>query len=183
MLRKSKRELAKVEPSNHRQRDSGQQLRDHGDARWVLEDPRRSPYFVFWTTEGGSLRYPLHMERIDGGEAGRVTTPTGRARRIEIVRRPSSNGTGTMILYLCPICEKPRRYLYRLAASGGRLPLWPPTSSSIAGGSWSSTSMARGPTNSWRSSSSCRNNFLTTRKLGTYINFTRRNTTSGRNVV
>src|SRR5712691_9108036 len=35
--------------------------------------------------------------------------------------RPSPNGTGTMILYRCPVCEKLRRHLYRLAASGGRL--------------------------------------------------------------
>jgi hypothetical protein len=40
---------------------------------------------------------------------------------IEIVRRPSPNRTGTMILYRCPKCEKPRRYLYWLAPSGGRL--------------------------------------------------------------
>src|SRR2546422_11203214 len=37
------------------------------------------------------------------------------------MRRPSPNRTGTMILYRCPVCEKPRRYLYRLTVSGGRL--------------------------------------------------------------
>ena len=90
-------------------------------ARWVLEDLRGRPYFVFWVTDAGSLRDPLRLERVDGGKAVRVTTPTGTGRRIEIVRRPSPNGTGTVHLYQCPICEKPRRYVYPLAASGGRL--------------------------------------------------------------
>jgi hypothetical protein len=90
-------------------------------ARWALEDPRGRPYLVFWTTEGGSLRYPLRMQRIDGGRAVSVTKPSGASQPIEIVSRLSPNRTGTMILYRCPKCEKPRRYLYRLAASGGRL--------------------------------------------------------------
>ena len=61
------------------------------------------------------------MQRIDGGKAVRVTKPSGTSQRIEIVSRPSPNRTGTMILYRCPVCEKPRRYLYRLAPSGGQL--------------------------------------------------------------
>ena len=82
-------------------------------ARWALEDPRGRPYLVFWATEGGSLRYPVRMQRIEGGRAVRVTKPSGANQRLEILRRPSPNGTGTMLLYHCPICEKPRRYLYR----------------------------------------------------------------------
>jgi len=90
-------------------------------ARWALEDPRGRPYFVFWTTEGGSLCYPLRMQRIDSGKAVKVTKPSGASQPIGIMRRPSPNRTGTMILYVCPVCEKPRRYLYRLTVSGGRL--------------------------------------------------------------
>ncbi len=90
-------------------------------ARWVLEDRRGRPYLVFWTTDAGRLRYPLHVQRIDSGEAVRVTKPSGANQRLEIVRRPSPNGTGTVILYRCPICKKPRRYLYRLVVSGGQL--------------------------------------------------------------
>ncbi len=90
-------------------------------ARWALEDPRERPYLVFWTTEGGSLCYPLRIQRIDGGKAVGVTKPSGASQPIEIMRRPSPSRTGTMILYRCPKCEKPRRYLYRLAPSGGRL--------------------------------------------------------------
>ena len=56
-------------------------------ARWALEDPRRVPYLVFWTTEGGSLCYPLRMQRIDEGKAVRVTKPSGTSQRIEIVSR------------------------------------------------------------------------------------------------
>ena len=59
-------------------------------ARWVLEDLRGRPYFVFWVTEPGSLRDPLRLERVDGGKAVRATTPTGTGRRIEIVRRPEA---------------------------------------------------------------------------------------------
>jgi len=51
----------------------------------------------------------------------RVTKPSGASQRIEIVSQPSPNRTGTMMLYRCPVCEKPRRYLYRLTVSGGRL--------------------------------------------------------------
>lgn len=43
-------------------------------ARWALEDPRGRPYLIFWTTEDGSLAYPLRTVRIDGGKAVRVTT-------------------------------------------------------------------------------------------------------------
>jgi len=61
------------------------------------------------------------MARIDGEAAVAVTTPSGMRRRIEVVWRPSANRTGAVILYRCPICKEPRRYLYRLAASGGQL--------------------------------------------------------------
>ena len=76
-------------------------------ARWALEDPRGRPHFVFWTTEDGELSYSLRMIRIDGGTAVRVTMPSGMTRPIKILRRPLPPGTGTMILYCCPICEKP----------------------------------------------------------------------------
>src|SRR5262245_13699252 len=42
-------------------------------ARWVLEDPRRRPYLVFWVSDSGHLRYPLHMEQIGRAAAVRVT--------------------------------------------------------------------------------------------------------------
>lgn len=90
-------------------------------ARWALEDPGGRPYFVFWTTEDGALAYSLHMARTDRGTAVQVTMPSGASRPIKVLRRPLPSGTGTMILYCCPICEKPRRYLYRLVRTGGGL--------------------------------------------------------------
>jgi len=100
---------------------------------FLLEDPRGRPYLVFWVTDEGSLRYPLHMARIDGGAAVAVTTPSGMRRRIELVWHPSANRTGSVILYRRPICKKPRRLpvpaggkrrrarrLLRLALSGVR---------------------------------------------------------------
>lgn len=61
------------------------------------------------------------MQRIDSGKAVQVTKPSGVSQPIEIMGRLSPNRTGTMILYRCPVCEKPRRYLYRLTVSRGRL--------------------------------------------------------------
>ena len=90
-------------------------------ARWALADPYGRPYFVFWTTEDGALSYSLHMARTDRGTAVQVTMPNGASRPIRIVRRPLPSGTGTMILYCCPICEKPRRYLYRLVRTADGL--------------------------------------------------------------
>ncbi len=87
-------------------------------ARWTLDDPRRPPYFVFWTSEDGVVRYGLRMAPSDHGDAVLVTLENGEPHRIPILRRPLPRGTGTALLYVCPWCRKPRRYLYRLTLSG-----------------------------------------------------------------
>src|SRR5438132_9307185 len=33
--------------------------------RWVLDDRRRRPYFVFWTSDDGDLQYGLKMAPTD----------------------------------------------------------------------------------------------------------------------
>ena len=43
-------------------------------------------------------------------------TETGRSRTVEIILQRSPHG-GRVVLYRCPACQHPRRYLYRLAAS------------------------------------------------------------------
>ena len=83
-------------------------------ARWTLEDPRGWPYFVFWTAPGDELAYHVRMAAA-GGAAIVVSTPDGKRRRIEMLRRPLPRHGGTALLYHCPRCGKPRRYLYGVA--------------------------------------------------------------------
>ncbi len=94
-------------------------------ARWVLEDPRRRPYFVFWTSfwtsEDGDIRYGLRMAPSEAGDAVLITFENEETSRISILRRPLPRGTGTALLYRCPWCQKPRRYLYRLTLNGTKL--------------------------------------------------------------
>jgi uncharacterized C2H2 Zn-finger protein len=85
----------------------------------TLEDPRGCPYFVFWTTPEGELEYHLRMMRLADG-AVRLSTPDGRSCRIGMVRRPLPRYGGSFLLYRCPRCGKPRRYLYGLALVGER---------------------------------------------------------------
>jgi hypothetical protein len=64
------------------------------------------------------------MARVAGGEALQVTKPTGASRRIEVLRRRTATGTATMILYRCPACARPCRYLYPLTVSDDTLVDW-----------------------------------------------------------
>jgi hypothetical protein len=59
--------------------------------RWVLDDPRRRPYFVFWTDSGG-LRYGLKMALSNNGDAVLVTFESGETYRIQIVPAPCRGG-------------------------------------------------------------------------------------------
>src|SRR5712691_6932171 len=87
-------------------------------ARWVLEDPRRRPYVVFWAPENGPA-FALKMMPSEDGDAVLITFMNGETQRISILRRPLPRRTGTAIFYVCPWCQKPRRHLYRLTLSGG----------------------------------------------------------------
>jgi hypothetical protein len=91
-------------------------------ARWVLADPRRRPYFVFWTSEeDGDLRYGLKMAPTNVQDAVLVTLESGETHRILIVRRRLPRGTGMALFYRCPWCRKPRRHLYLLSRVGAKL--------------------------------------------------------------
>jgi hypothetical protein len=57
-------------------------------ARWVLEDPRRRAYLVFWNTENGDTPWALKMEPTDEADAVHVTLGGGQTQRLTIVRRP-----------------------------------------------------------------------------------------------
>lgn len=81
-------------------------------ARWVLEDPRRRPYFVFWSTyHGDAIAALVRMERAGHG-AVLVTTPSGYTARLDLIVRSLPIGSGCALLYSCPGCQRPRRYLY-----------------------------------------------------------------------
>jgi hypothetical protein len=86
-------------------------------ALWVLEDPRRRPYLVFWTSDDGEIPWGLKMAPTDESGAVLVTSEGGRTQRLTIMRRSMPRGPGTAFFYLCPTCRKPRRYLYRLSLS------------------------------------------------------------------
>ena len=89
--------------------------------RWVLDDPRQRPYFVFWASEDGDLRYGLKMAPAEHANAVLVTLGSGETYRIAIVRRALPRGTGTVLFYRCLSCRRPRRYLYLLTRVGSRL--------------------------------------------------------------
>jgi hypothetical protein len=86
-------------------------------ALWVLEDPRRRPYLVFWTSDDGEISWGLKMAPTDDPDAVLLTLEKGRTQRLTIMRRSMPRGPGTVLFYLCPTCQRPRRYLYRLSLS------------------------------------------------------------------
>src|SRR5262249_51727278 len=87
-------------------------------ARWVLEDPRRRPYFVFWTDpfDETTISAAIRLETAGGGIL--ISDHRGEIQ-VGIVRRPLPGGRATAILYRCPGCEHPRRYLYAAVKSYG----------------------------------------------------------------
>src|SRR5215467_2597735 len=78
-------------------------------ARWVLEDPRKRPYFVYWAPGNGPA-WALKMASAEEGRAVAVTFENGATQRIAVLRRRLPKGTGTSLLYLCPSCQRPCRY-------------------------------------------------------------------------
>jgi hypothetical protein len=86
-------------------------------ARWTLTDARRRPYFVFWEREGAIVD-AIAMAPIEEGAAVFIATLERNDLRVPVLRR-AMLGRST-ILYLCPDCGRPCRYLYRYALAGHR---------------------------------------------------------------
>jgi hypothetical protein len=86
-------------------------------ARWVLEDPRKRPYLVFWVSDHEKIAWALKMAPTQDADVLLVTLETGQTQRLILLRRPVPLGTGTALFYVCPSCARPRRYLYRLKSS------------------------------------------------------------------
>jgi hypothetical protein len=89
-------------------------------ARWVLEDPRQRPYLVYWAPTNGPA-FALKMTPAEDGLAVVTTLENGEAHRISVLRRRLPRGTGGALFYICPSCQRPRRFLYLLAMSGTTL--------------------------------------------------------------
>ena len=79
------------------------------------------PYFVFWINAEGGLSYRVRMVQAADRGAVTLSTPEQTRCRIEVVRRPMPRRGGIALLYRCPRCRAPRRYLYGLALIGGRI--------------------------------------------------------------
>jgi hypothetical protein len=86
-------------------------------ARWVLEDPRRRPYLVFWVSDDEKIAWALKMAPTQDADVLLVTLESGQTQRLMLLRRPLPLGTGDALFYRCPSCERPRRYLYRQRSS------------------------------------------------------------------
>jgi len=50
-----------------------------------------------------------------------VTLENGKTYRIAILRRALPRGPGKTLFYVCPSCQMPRRYLYRVVRLEDRL--------------------------------------------------------------
>ena len=114
-------------------------------AAWTLDDPRRCAYLVFWTGHDGSMYLSLRMEQIDGGQAVQISTESGDIFPIKIQRQPlPANGAAT-IMYRCPWCRRPRRYLYPLTLVAHKLVDYQgPRCRECAGLRWASQGTYRG---------------------------------------
>lgn len=82
-------------------------------ARYVLEDPRARPYLVAWTDqrygERERVALAVRVEPLEGGRV-RVLAP-GLKDAAGTVRVPIPGGRASL-LWRCPLCGVPRRFLY-----------------------------------------------------------------------
>ncbi len=92
-------------------------------AAWTLADPRGRAYCLFWTSQQNDheVVHALRMAAMAQGAAVEVTLPEVGSFRIGVVRRPLPRRGGFAVLYRCPGCAKPRRYLYLQRLVLGRL--------------------------------------------------------------
>ena len=111
-------------------------------ARWVLDDPRRRPYLVFWGPEHGPA-FALKMMPSAEGDAVLIEFKNGKTQQILILRRPLPRGTGTAIFYKlvehlglrCQVCAGLRfasQGWYKPAFTAARYRTW----LADAGGYW-----------------------------------------------
>jgi hypothetical protein len=106
--------------------------------RWVLDDPRRTPYLFLWRRDDRPVSgVPENVEAArvaallggpppvrPGEEWVGITRPLGQVgyvHALQLVRRSLPRNGGEDVLLLCPLCRKPRRYLYAWEVVRSRL--------------------------------------------------------------
>jgi hypothetical protein len=71
-------------------------------ARWVLDDPRKRQYVVFWVSDDGDRCHAIQMAPTGQPDSVVVTFEKGVARNS---RSPLPRGMGMAFLYRCPGCQ------------------------------------------------------------------------------
>jgi hypothetical protein len=89
-------------------------------ARWALQDPRRRPYLVAWQGEDEE-RLSLAMKVSPAPPLAVQCELASCPERItlRLIARPMPGGRESL-LWVCPICARPRRYLYPVRITGRR---------------------------------------------------------------
>lgn len=129
--------------------------------RWVLDDPRGSPYLLLWRTEDrpisgiGEFAEAVRVSALPGrpppicsGEEWVSVTQhwrMGFVHALRLLRRPLPRHGGKALFLLCPRCGKPRRYLYAWGVAGPRLTPRPWHCRSCAGLRFASEGEGRNP--------------------------------------
>ena len=108
-------------------------------ARWALRDPRKRPYLVAWEDERED-RLSLAMKVCPSPPLAVRCTLAGYPEdfALRLLARPIPGGRNSL-LWLCPVCRRPRRYLYPVRVTGRAcVRLAPPACTRCAGLRWSS---------------------------------------------
>ena len=91
-------------------------------ARYALEDPRARPYLVAWTDRRYGDRERVRLAfKVEPREGGRVRfLAPGLRETVGTVRVPIPGGRAAL-LWRCPRCARPARFLYVHRLSGANL--------------------------------------------------------------
>jgi hypothetical protein len=88
---------------------------------WVLDDPRKIPYFLIWKRPEDSsarevVRVSPYCERpnqdVNGPGCTEIKRPDGTRDLIRTLLKPLPRDGGEARLLVCPRCQSPRRGLY-----------------------------------------------------------------------
>jgi hypothetical protein len=91
--------------------------------RFVLDDPRCVPYFLFWRwMDGGESKEVLGIRGLPpSGERIELKRRDGSSVTIHTLRRLLPRNSGVAVLLNCPCCSRPCRHLYGWSVSGERV--------------------------------------------------------------
>ena len=101
--------------------------------RLAHDDPRQVPYLFVWRLDGSPVAEVARVAALPGGPAPirpgeawvSITRPfparIGCVHALQLTRHPLPRNGGEGVLLLCPLCQKPRRYLYAWEVVVGRV--------------------------------------------------------------